>query len=455
MPGQAVAQTLKYAEVVDVDLDATNDVNFADVEDYGHRVVVNINKDCLDGLLGWARLAGQARPSARLVNTENFMTALTTALNSTYVDIDGVTGGLHFGTDNMNLNPDARLRADGVSANDIPLAFVLYKLYGSSSVPTLDNIYNLGDAHGMLSSETVTEAVTSSFQAAVAGAVDTMFRDLLAADPHRFFDASGAPVVGMFEVNRDIPAVGTWKITENDILELKLKMVFHSKITRRGVAGRENLLTSSDSSATQENQQTLISPDDYFYIRLQLKADPSAESGLPPPPPPPPQYTPLSWTAVGTASKMTLAATTMTYTGGYNWADGAYSSTRGYASNFTLQWKVTPKAGSSDAPSVTGGITTDVASVAYPVWTKIPYGLLGQQGGIQITEGDAQVGNYGSFSASSVFKITYDGVKIRYYVDGIMLREVARAANGSLFYPAFGLQLTATVSEILFVPELL
>ena len=452
MPGQAVAQTLKYAEIVDVDMDATNDVNFADVEDYGHRVVVNINKDCLDGLLGWARLAGQARPAARLVNTANFMTALTTALNSTYIDVDGVTGGLHFGTDNMNLNPDARLRAEGVSANDIPLSFVLYKLYGSSSVATLDNVYNLGDAHGMLSSETVTEAVTSSFQAAVEGAVDTMFRDLLAADPHRFFDASGAPIVGMFETNRDIPAVGTWKITENDILELKLKMVFHSKITRRGVAGREHLLASSDAAASQENQQTLISPDDYFYIRLQLKADPNAESGLPPPPPPPPQYTPLTSTPVGTASKMTLAATTMSYTGSYNWADGAYSSIRGYASNFTLQWKVSP---SGAGESITGGIATNTAAVAFPVWGNIPYGLLAGNGGIQVTEGYTQVANYGSYSASSLFKITYDGVKIRYYVDGVLLREVARAADSSLFYPAFGLQSTATVSEILFVPQIL
>ena len=40
MPGIATPQLLNYAEIVDVDLDATNDVNFADVEDYGHRVVV-------------------------------------------------------------------------------------------------------------------------------------------------------------------------------------------------------------------------------------------------------------------------------------------------------------------------------------------------------------------------------------------------------------------------------
>jgi hypothetical protein len=78
------------------------------------------------------------------------------------VDIDGVTGGLHYGTANMNTNPDTRLRAAGVSANDLPLAFMLYKLYGMSSATTLDRVYNLEDAHGMLASSTVAAAVSES-----------------------------------------------------------------------------------------------------------------------------------------------------------------------------------------------------------------------------------------------------------------------------------------------------
>ena len=274
MPGQAVAQTLKYAEVVDVDLDATNDVNFADVEDYGHRVVVEIPKADLNAYLGWERAVGSARPSAKLTASSEaaVKAAIAAALSSTYVDIDGVTGGLHFGTENMNLNPDARLRADGVSANDIPLAFVLYKLYGSSSIATLDKIYNLEDSHGMLSSETVAEAIIASFKGAEAGAVDAMFRDLLAADPHRFFDAQGVPMPGIFETNADAAGSGTWKITGDDIIEVRTKLIFHSKVTRRGVAGRENLLSSTDADALQENQQTIISPDDFFFVRLQFKA---------------------------------------------------------------------------------------------------------------------------------------------------------------------------------------
>jgi hypothetical protein len=281
MSGTATAQLLNYSQVVDVDLDQTNDVNFADVTDYGHRVQVEVSTAALNNYLGWSRSVGEARPKAALneASESAVTTAIVSALDSTYVDIDGVVGGLHFGTANLNTNPDSRKRAAGVTANDIPLCFVLNKLYGNSSVATLDNIYNLQDAHGMLESSTVASAVVDSFKAEVTGAVDTMFRDLLAADPKRFFDASGIPVTGIFETNADLAGSGTWNLTNGDILEVKLKMVFKSKVTRRGVAGREHNVTATDSDAAQENQQTVISPEDYFYIRLQLKANDASGSG--------------------------------------------------------------------------------------------------------------------------------------------------------------------------------
>jgi hypothetical protein len=285
MPGVATPQLLNYAEIVDVDLDATNDVNFADVEDYGHRVVVQMDVSAMNAYLGWVRAVGSARPSAKLTVAEeaDFKAAIEAALAGGFVDIDGVTNALHFGTANLDTNPDPRKRAaEGVSANDLPLCFVLYKLYGSSAATTLDRIYNLEDAHAMLSNATVATAITESFKAAEAGAVDTMFRDLLSADPHRFFDASGIPEVGIFETNADISGAGSWKMVADDTLEIKLKMIFHSRVTRRGVAGQEHNLSSTaaeDLAASQANQQTLINPDDYFYVRLQLKSNPNAGAG--------------------------------------------------------------------------------------------------------------------------------------------------------------------------------
>lgn len=277
MPGVATPQLLNYAEIVDVDLDSTNDVNFADVEDYGHRVVVQMDVSAMNAYLGWERAPGSARPSAKLTVAQEaaFEAAIDAALAGGFVDIDGVTNGLHFGTANLDTNTDPRLRAEGVGANDLPLCFVLYKLYGSSACVTLDKIYNLEDAHGMLANATVSTAITDSFKAAEAGAVDTMFRDLLAADPHRFFDASGLPMLGIFETNADVSGAGNWKLVADDTLEIKIKMIFHSRVTRRGVAGQEHNLTTTaveNQAASQANQQTVINPDDFFYVRLQLKA---------------------------------------------------------------------------------------------------------------------------------------------------------------------------------------
>jgi hypothetical protein len=271
MPGSATAQLLNYATVVDVDLDQTNDVNLADVEDYGHRVQVEIAKEAINNYFGWERAVGAARPSAKL-NTASeaaFVSAVEAALSAGYVDIDGVTGGLHFSSSVLSTNPDARIRKDGlITANDIPLAFVLYKLYGSSTTETLDKIYNLEDAYEMLGNESVSAAINTSLKAQVAGSLDVMFRDLLSADPHRFFDASGVPLPGIFETNSDVAGSGLWKMTDDDIIEIKVKMIFKSKITRRGVAGREHLLSDSNSG---ENQQVVIAPEDYFYIRFQFK----------------------------------------------------------------------------------------------------------------------------------------------------------------------------------------
>jgi hypothetical protein len=271
MPGSPTPTLLQYAEIVDVDMSDSNDVNFADVEDYGHRVIIEMDRVAINNYLGWQRSVGDARPFAKLDSSKEaaFKGALEYSLSAGFVDVDGVTSGLHFGTANLDTNTDPRLRANGVSANDIPLSFILYKLYGNSSVQTLDNIFNLQDAHGMLDNTTVATAIINSFKAAETSALDTMFRDLLTADPHRFFNTSGVPEMGIFETNADVSASGTWKIIENDVLEIKTKFVFHSQISKRGTAGREHLLSQINSA---ENQQIVIRPDDYFYVRLQIKA---------------------------------------------------------------------------------------------------------------------------------------------------------------------------------------
>ena len=273
IPGIPTPTLLTYADLVTVNMDETNDVNMADTGDYGHRVQVTLGKTLFNLFFRWHRSIGQDRPHAKLSTSDvienTFKSVLIESLNSSYMDIDGVTGALHFSTANLSLNNDPRLRKNGlVSANDIPMAFVMYKLYGNSAFSTKNFVFNLQDAHDMLSSETVADAIIASFKEHETGALDKMFRDLLAQDPRRFFDENGHQEPNLFETATDLAGNGSWKLIENDIVEIKTKLIFHSNVTKRGVAGREHLLSDVNEA---ENQQKIIIPDDYFYIRLQLK----------------------------------------------------------------------------------------------------------------------------------------------------------------------------------------
>lgn len=270
----AAAQLLKYATTVDVTTASDNDVNFADVENYGHRVQIGVNTAALEGYLAWTRSAGDDKPKAALNADTSFKAALVAALNNEYVDLDGVATGLHYGSANLSLNTDPALRADGVSANDLVLAYVMNKLYGMSAFETLNNVYNLGDAHGMLESVTVSDAIAASFTAEVNGSVTKMFRDLLIQNPLRFFDASGVPDAGIFETNTDVSGTGSWKIQEGDTLEIKIKFEFANKVTRRGVAGAELNVTGLNP-----NEQTIIEVGHEFFVRLQLVATDAAPAG--------------------------------------------------------------------------------------------------------------------------------------------------------------------------------
>jgi hypothetical protein len=273
IPGIPTPTLLTYADLVTVNMDESNDVNMADTGDYGHRVQVTLGKTLFNLYFRWRRNVGQDRPHAKLSTSDvienTFKSVLIESLNSSYMDIDGVTGGLHFSTANLSLNNDPRLRKNGlVSANDIPMAFVMYRLYGNSAFSTKNYVFNLQDAHDMLTSETVADAIIASFKEHETGALDKMFRDLLSQDPRRFFDENGHQEPNLFETATDLAGDGSWKLIENDVVEIKTKLIFHSNVTKRGVAGREHLLSDVNEA---ENQQKIIVPDDYFYIRLQLK----------------------------------------------------------------------------------------------------------------------------------------------------------------------------------------
>jgi hypothetical protein len=267
------ASVIRYRKLVTTDV-ASQAVNLAESGTMGHRVQIPVSVDDLNTLFIWDRPAGSDRPVGHF-NADSpdisFDTILSNALSKVYTDIDGMTNGLNFSSAILDANTDTRIRKGGnVLANDLVMCYVIYKCYGSSAAPTEGVVYNLQDAHDMLSNGALVSAIHTSMAneevltanpGVDKGSIDAMFRDLLAADPSRFFDAAGKQIPGLFETVADNDARGNWCFVENDKIEIAVQMRFVNNVTRQAVGEGE------------DTTQTVVIPAGAtFKIRLQLVA---------------------------------------------------------------------------------------------------------------------------------------------------------------------------------------
>lgn len=270
------ALTIRYRKIVSLAL-ANNSINFTESAIVGHRVQIPMSVDYLNTFFVWERTSGSPRPIGHFlseVGSVKFADILINSLNKLYTDIDGTANGLNFSSFILDSNYDSRIRCDGVSANDIVMAYILYKCYGASSAPTMNLIYNLEDAHKMVTSaqlaSAIVELMNEDEQMAITGGVDkgdvdAMFRYMLSANPLRYFKADGKQINGLFETNfccgeADPPGSGPWGFIENDILELRINFSFPQDVTHT---------TADDLGA---NRTVVIPAGSNFGIRLQILA---------------------------------------------------------------------------------------------------------------------------------------------------------------------------------------
>ena len=270
---------VKYRKIVSLTL-ANNAIMFTESAITGHRVQIQMSVDDLNTFFIWQRASGTSRPIGHFlpdVSGVKFSDIVLDSLNKVYTDLDGNTDGLNFSSYIFDANVDARTRGCGgrVSSNDLVMAYILYKCYGASACPTANVIYNLEDAQAMLSSGAVSMSITASFEEDEAmatlggtdlGGVDSMFRNVLASAPLRFFQANGTQIPGLFETNfvcppSDPPAQGSWQFMENDILELRMTFAFQQPVAHEAI----------DAVGTQ-SVNTVIKAGDTFSIRLQILA---------------------------------------------------------------------------------------------------------------------------------------------------------------------------------------
>ena len=269
---------VKYRRLISLAL-ADNAILFTTAALVGHRVQIQMSVDDLNTFFIWQRPSGAIRPVGHFlseVNGVNFSDIILDSLTKVFVDLDGTSDGLNFSSYIFDANLDSRTRNGGrVSANDLVLAYILYKCYGASACPTANVIYNLEDAISMLSSDSVSMIITNSFEEdeALAGAggsdlggVDNMFRNMLSAAPRRYFQANGTQIPGLFETNWNPPpsdpsSQGSWMFMENDVLELRVSFTFKQPVAHQSV----------DELGSQSTK-TVINAGDSFSILLQILA---------------------------------------------------------------------------------------------------------------------------------------------------------------------------------------
>ncbi|KQM73441.1 hypothetical protein ASE72_02055 [Sphingomonas sp. Leaf20] len=112
------------------------------------------------------------------------------------------------------------------------------------------------------------------------------------------------------------------------------------------------------------------------------------------------------------------------------WGTGGGYSTEGWKNAAQAAW-------TSQAPPVDimAGLNTDPS--ANDSYESIDYAwYMANDGGCDIYESGGYCGRFGTFGNGTRFQVAYDGKIVRYYLDGVLKREVAAAAGLTLYFDA-------------------
>jgi len=300
----AKAQTIRYKKIVCWGL-SPNTINFAQAGTMGHRVCVTLPVDTMNEIFVWSRATGELAPTGRLNNphsdtSSKLADALVQSFGAGFFDIDGVANGLNFSTAALDMAGDLKrdpsvynaqtdtgsvanpsnISTTHYGANDLVMAYLMFKCFGASAYDPTAVIYNVDDAFNMLSSAQLATAITDSLEAEDAlanacvrpngkavsaqlpgdnkGQVDAMFRAFLAADPLRYF-LNGVQIPGLFETNfvaldasgADPSVGGNWCFTIGDRVEVPLQLVFRAPVNVLSV--QDNVQNPSSNTPDSAN----------------------------------------------------------------------------------------------------------------------------------------------------------------------------------------------------------
>ena len=257
------ATILEYPELVEVAA-APADVNLVEVN-AGHRVQLPMSITNLNAMFGYnASVNGMAEPVFKMLEAD-FRTAINTAiLADGFTDTDSVTGGLNFTSSIYDEILHTGLREGAaMTSNDLVLAYVLYKTFGSSGIKTVGLLTNPTATQGMLFQNDFADAIHGSLNSADGAAgVVVMFNDLVESDVARFTTGTTTnPGIqgGGGALSALSSGAGEWAFVAGDIIDIKVEFTFTSDVTIK----TENSLEAPVNKVATDNK---------FKIRFQLLA---------------------------------------------------------------------------------------------------------------------------------------------------------------------------------------
>ena len=136
---------------------------------------------------------------------------------------------------------------------------------------------------------------------------------------------------------------------------------------------------------------------------------------------------PMIWSRNVTGADSTDGNTTITKTVANSWTNSRIYSSEGYSEPCYVSFKASQinmdgMVGLNSDPS-TGIDYNNLDYAWYPNGAGIAY----------VWESGVNSGNFGSYTTSTIFEIVYDGTNIKYYLDGVLKRSVARSGSGYLY----------------------
>jgi hypothetical protein len=137
----------------------------------------------------------------------------------------------------------------------------------------------------------------------------------------------------------------------------------------------------------------------------------------------------VAWNPIWTTGAITtINYTAFTKTGGVNgvWDSQVYSS-----EGFIRGAQCAAKANNTNTRTMFG-LNSDPTSNSN--FDTLDYAFYFNAGTISIYESNASIGNFGTYSTNTVLQIVYDGTNVRYFVDGAVVRTVARAIGNALYF---------------------